>query len=218
MINYIETREGQIGFGSTVEEANEDLYVNLCKVDLQNDIQNKFLPRRSFLKPWIPKENMLHIHTVGCLIREGNSILETRSGKSIEITGGLYSQFYILAKLFGTHITYTDILVTCRPELDTFFQGISMNCTSILDLPPIRKICSGNGFEPNVTYTFGERILLGIHNNVLGMKEAGDEMFSILDLGRDVSLRNAMAYLGYKLGYVFTESEVTQIGEQAYDI
>ena len=211
MRSYIAMKEGSLGFGESKEAAEEDLYINICRQSIQSDTKGEFLKRRQVLKPWLPLENMLHISGIGCLVYENGILRDEKSGRSINITDVNYSTFYYLCSVFQGMLSFTDIAIVLRPEIDIFFRNIDKRFHSLNDFPQIKLLNSLNGFEPTVTYMLDFGILVGVADNMLGIKEQGHELFFTVDMEKDCSIQAMLSYLGLKLGYLFTEKEARQV-------
>ena len=217
-MNYLLSSDGQVGFGNTKEEAEYDLYVNKCRQSLSNDKDKLFTKRREELKPWLPKENMLHITSVGCLVYDNGKLYNSKTGKSVVITQYDKAIYYYVACLLGDDLSYTDITVVLRPEIDKLFSTISDRFRLIKDMPTIKRMSGINGFEPNIVYTLNCGILVGITDDLVGAKVIGDEMFNVVEREGSLATIPLLSYVGYKIGYIFDEEGVRVSGKEVNNI
>lgn len=217
MYNYVVTRDGCVGFGDDYESAEYDLYLNLCRRDFKYD-KGEFLKRRQELKPWMPRENMLHIAGVGCLVYEDFKLTNTKTGKSVPVNTYKYAICYHLMNLVGDMLSYTDIMIVLRPELDKLFSSISDQFVKLEDMPSIQLLGKVNGFNPDVLYHIGDDIVIGISDTMIGMRTVYEEFFHAVDSIDGMFMVPLLAYIGCKIGYVFNESGVYEYGTKAEDI
>lgn len=204
MWNYFVTGDGEIGFGFTSESAELDLKINQLRHDITKDSEGVYLKRRKELSPWMPTNNILHISGVGCLVYEGLTLTEVKSGRSVTISRKAGLIFYYLGKLFGNLLSYTDIMVVLRPELDRLFQNISTEFTKLENFPYVMLKNAFNGFKPNVTYTLDTGHVIGVDDDMVGIKVLGEDMYHVADID-DAPIITTLAYIGYKLGLIIYE-------------
>lgn len=214
MRNFIVTDAGFLGFGATKEEAQEDVYLNKCVADLRNDDKGLFKERRAQLKPWLPQSNMIHIAGVGCLVYEHGKITNTKTGKIVDVLQYRHSIYQYLINLVGERLSYTDIAIVIRPELDEFFKNISPNFVSIKDMPVIKLLGSINGFEPDVVYILDCDIVVGFTDTMVGIKVVGDELFHVAEIPDGLYMMPLLAYIGCRMGYIFNAEGVKPYGEE----
>ncbi len=196
------TDKGQIGFGESVEEAQEDLYDNLCRVSLANDTMGKFKKRREELKPWFPVENMLCIRGVGCLQCEGDILYENKTGKAVYLNSDNNSVYYYLTKLFGSTLTYTDISIVLRPEIDKLFSIASNRMLKLSEQPCIHL---NDSFKPKTVYTFTNELQIGISKEIVGIRYKEGRPYYSLELNRDMNCFAALFCISRKMGLILTE-------------
>lgn len=205
IISYIVSINNIFGFGLTREEAENDYYINKCKQDLSNDDENRYVERRRQLHPWMPKENRLHISDVGYLTFEGNVIREERTGKEILPIYKKNSIFFIMSVLFGNILTYEDITVVLREELDAFFNNISTEFISIKDMSTIYISSQETGFIPSIEYNSSKLgVTIGVDKNQIGLCLHGSHEYYVCDY-YDNHQMEALSYLGYRTGILLTE-------------
>ena len=205
---------GVKGYGLTKDDAKEDLFLNKCKADISFDTNEIYVGRKRELKPWKPRENMLHIHTAGCLCANGNRIVETSTGRTVEVSKNRQAIFYYLANLFGKRLTYTDIAISLQEDFNKFFQMVEEDLMPIQNFPEIKLMNSENGFEPTVTYTTKQNLIIGTSRKAIGVKEVGDEYFHVVELeDQDVSIE-LLSYICYRLGYLFNGKIIIEMEEE----
>ena len=209
MGNFIAAAKGEIGFGIDNEDAQCDLRVNICKRNIQNDETGEFLQRRKKLNPWMPKPNMLHITGIGCLIYENGSLRNTKNSSAVFVREYGPSIYYYLARTLGCSVTYSDIVVVLRPELNTLFGNISTEFMRIEDMPYIKVIDEFNGFKPTTVYKLISGINIGISNDFVGIKRAGDKMYYAVEFNENISLPAILSYVGYRMGIMSVERNLT---------
>jgi len=202
------TKDGVIGFGETAELIDEDLYINLCRLDLSNDSKGLYIKRREQLMPWNPKPNLLHVNGLGCIVYDGVRLLNTKTGKSIEVSQSISNVFYYMAVLFGTDINYEDIVIVMQREIDILFKVAAPNIVSIEDMPVIRVADSILGFKPTIVYTFEGGIIIGVNENTIGVKRKGSDMFYVIDRNDEVNYLVSCSYIGYRVGVVITNERI----------
>lgn len=204
MWDYFVTGAGEIGFGFTVESAKNDLKINQLRHDIAKDEEGRYLTRRRELSPWMPVGNILHISGIGCLVYEGTTLTEVRSGKSVIVSRKEGTLFYYMAKLFGSKLSYTDIMIVLRPELDRLFQNISKDFTKLEDFPYVMLKNVSNGFKPNITYILDTGHIIGIDETMVGIKALGEDMYHVADID-EAPIITTLSYIGYKLGLIIYE-------------
>lgn len=208
MKNCFMTGDGELGFGLTRELAERDLQLNKLRHDITLDTTGEFLKRREQLSPWLPKPNMLHMNEIGCLVYENGILYNTKTGIRLNVTRKGNAVFYYLAKLVGTDLSYTDIIVSARPELDRFFQNISPEFKPIEKAPYIMLKNKDNGFIPDVTYVMDSGYAIGIHGDIVGLKAVGDSMYYVTENEYDDPAIMILSYLGYRLDVVIYEGVI----------
>ena len=205
---FYSTKDGVIGFGETTELIDEDLYINLCSLDLSNDSKGLYIKRREQLMPWNPKPNLLHVKDLGCLVYDGVHLLNTKTGKFIEVSQSNSNIFYYMAVLFGTDINYEDIVVVMRHEIDTLFKVAAPNVLPIKNMPVIRIADSILGFKPTIVYTFEGGLIIGVNDSTIGIKRKGSDMFYVIDRNDEVNYLSSCSYIGYRIGVVITNERI----------
>lgn len=212
MRNFIEVSDGFVGFGATREEAIEDCYIAKCIASLSNDTEEKFTKRREELHPWLPMSNLLHISGVGCLMYKDYRIIETKSGRSVSLLRKDGSIFYYMSQLFQDSLSFTDIAVVLRPEIEQFFKNISEEFASIKEYPQIQLLNNDNGFKPIVIYNTSDGIIIGNAGSQIGIKFVGDSHYYVTDVDSNFVTMDMLSYVGLKLGVIFTEEGAFRVG------
>lgn len=212
--NYYFTEKGAVGFGITEEEARRDLYINLCRNDLSNDVTGEFKARREQLMPWQPLPNMLHISGIGCLIYEDYELRNTKNNKRIIISQYDKSIYYYMTYLFEDELSYTDIAVVIRPELDSLFNYISKDFVLIRDMPDIRTLGEQNGFEPYIIYKFDNGVQIGVDNGCIGIRLEGDELYHAIEIEDRIGYVHLLVYIACKMGILIDREGVYLYGEK----
>ena len=212
MKNYIKSRDGAVGFGGTPEEAYDDWYLNKCSQSLSYDSKGIYKARRDVLKPWLPTEFMLHLSGVGCLEYRNNYVTNLANGIRVPVTYRGGSIYYYMAHLFGAKLSYADITVSIRPEVEKFFYNISNTFFSIGSYPQIQLLNQYNGFEVKTKYYTDNGILMGVSGDSVGIKFVGDEYYLATEFSQMNSIAAMMARIGYKLGVIVTEKGVYRDG------
>lgn len=209
MKNYISVgTHGSAGFGATLDDAKYDAYVNDCRLDIENDTSCLFKKRRSELEPWLPVENVCHITGVGALYYNKGFISETSSGKSMSICRSKYATYFYMATLFGTKLSYEDITVVLRPEINKFLHNINPEIVPIEKWPFIKLVNSDNGFKPEITYSLDNGLIIGITQDSVGMKHIGDELYHAVDITDESESIFMLSYIAYKMGCVLGQDEL----------
>ncbi len=214
MQNYITTKDGCIGFGADREESERDLYYNLCRKDIDNDDIGNFRKRREELHPWNPQKNMLHISGVGCLVYDGYNLLETRSGRSVTIAQHGPSIYYYLACVLEDALSYTDICIVAKREINILFNNIGKDFVMLDDMPDIKVIGESNGFNPEVEYKLRTGYIIGVASDFVGVRRIEDSMFHAVEINKFLPYVNMLYYVGYRMGVVFTSKGVKYVGER----
>lgn len=210
MRSYVKVKDGAVGYGVTEDEAENDLKINLCKLDIMRDESGYFLERRKALTPWMPKSNMLHITDKGCLVYKDGKIVNTKNGLTVLCTKPYKSIFYYLAELFDSTMSYVDFMVVCRPEIDKFFGNISPEIELLRDVEPLKRLGTYTGFDPNVVYMLSNNLMLAKTGDAIGLKLYGEELFVVKENTVDLE---SLAYIGYRLGYHITKGGVEECQE-----
>ena len=205
-MSHFVTRNNMIGFGSTKEEAENDWYNNNCRQSLSNDVNGIFTNDRDKLSPWLPKDNMLHISTVGCLMydKNSNTITECVTNKSMQVISKGPTVFYYLAHLFGSKLSYTDITVVCREEIDQFFANISSEFTPIKDIPFIKPVNGDYAFDPDIVYSTDAGIVLGVSDSMIGIKDISEAEFFSVDIENGRYIVELFSYIGYYMDVIIS--------------
>lgn len=214
MINYYVARDGELGFGVNREEAEKDLIINLCRHSLNYDSSGVYMKRRRELNPWMPNEYMLHITGVGCLMYKNGVLYNTANNKSMQIIQTQSTMYYYLAGLVGDLLSYEDICVVLREELDTLFHNISKDFISLAKMPYIKILGETNGFSPSVIYSLQSGFDIGIADDIVGIKRTDDALYHAIELSDLMPYIPTLSYIGYKLGIVLTKEGVVQGGVQ----
>lgn len=214
MKNFIEVSNGQVGFGVTREAAKRDLLINKCRQDINEDLTGEFRERRKELHPWLPKDNMLHINGLGCLVYNNYKLTNTKTGKTIPVTQAGKTIYYYMANMFRNELSYTDVTVVLRPELDKLFGNISNEFTLIKDMPYIKLSNRDNGFSPNVVYTTKDGVIIGVGDKEIGMKYIGDDMYHVVELDNNFVYIPILSYIGYKMNIIFTDGGIDTYGKE----
>lgn len=199
---------GCVGFGTTNEEAKYDAYVNDCRQDLTRDVDGVFKEKRERLSPWLPTNNICHITGVGALYASKGFIMETSTGNKVDIFACQYSIYFYIATLFGDKLTYEEITVVLRPELDKFFTSVIPGTVPIKDWPYIKLENTDNGFNPSVIYNMAGGIIVGIAPNSVGIKRVGDDLYHTVDIPDSVEHIYLLSYIAYKMGIILGQKEL----------
>lgn len=206
---YMSTSKTAVGFGETKEEADRDLLVNELKNGTLNQLTPEFVERRKVLSPWMPKENMLHISSVGCLVYDGQNIIEQKSGRSRSVINTDFGIYDYLSNLVGGLLTYEDITVVLRQEINKFFGNISKSFIRIEDMPIVRLLNASTGFIPNTIYNTDCSLLIGVQaGQTLGMKYIGSDYFYCIDIENTPKYIPLIPYLGYRLDTIITRERI----------
>lgn len=214
MQNYITTRDGCIGFGADRDSAERDLYYNLCKKDIGYDEIGEFQKRRKELHPWNPQKNMLHLTGVGCLVYEGYMLKETKSGREVEIAVCGPSIYYYLGYLLEDTLSYTDICIAAKREINILFKNMGRDFVMLEDMPDIKVLGESNGFVPKVEYKLSQGFVIGIADDFVGIRRDSEEMFHAVEITKYQPYINLLSYVGYRVGVVFTSKGVKYVGER----
>ena len=204
MIGYCVMRNGSLGFGMSEKEASDDAYINKCRGNLGNDVEHKFAKQKQKLSVWSPASDLLHISDIGCLQIVDGMLKDLRSGKVIRLNsrGNI---FYYCLHLFGSLLSYTEILCVISKALEDFLDSYSKDYVHVANLPMIQVVELTNEFSPNVTYMLDNEFIIGTYENCLGIKGMGDEAYYVLNGISDEETRFILPYLGYRVGCVFEE-------------
>lgn len=218
MFNYYVAGDGELGFGVDKEDAENDLYINICKRDMSLDSKCLFTKRREDLHPWFPTKNILHICGIGAIMYNGVELVNTKTNKSVAIGGGGPDIYWYLSRVLGDEVSYTDICVCMREEINTLFNSISSKFVPLDEMPYIRIFGSANGFTPDVVYTLHGRYDIGISNSFIGIKRCTDDMYHAVEVENRMTYASMLAYIGYKMGIVFTEKGVLYCGKETEEL
>lgn len=210
MARICRTQGSYIGFGEDEEEIERDLYINKCKHDISLDERDLYKGRRNELLPWLPTKNVLHISNVGCLILDLNSVFN-HEGKQVEIIESS-NPFRYIAELFGTSVSYEDIIVVLRESIDELFEE-EVYVNRLVDLPIIRLESLNLGFVVETLYQCDQGLLIAITKDAVGLKFVGDEYFHVVDMIEGDDVLSLIAYIGYKIGIVLSERGIEYVKE-----
>lgn len=210
MPSFIKQTGHSIGFGLTSDEATDDAYVNACILSLANDDKQKFVNRREELHPWMPTANVLHISSIGCLVYKDMKITETRTGKTIMIAATGISIFQYLAALFGTRLSYTDIVCVLREELDTFFQNISTDFVMLKNMSVIQVQRESADFIPDVLYRTNAQFIIGVVEDYVGIKYVGEDCYYVCFIQDSSAVIAALHRLLYRTGNVLVDDRLEE--------
>lgn len=186
------------------EEADNDSYCNMCRKDLQKDKDKKYLTRREKTNMWLPLPNMLQIPGVGCLVYKYPVLTEQKSGRSIVVDKVGKSIFYYVMSLLEGALSYEDITVSFREEIDTFFKNISAEFDNLNDYPIIKCVSTENGFSSGAAYALSNGILIGVSPEYVGVKTLGCEWYYAVDIVPQEALIPAIYYLASRAGIVLS--------------
>lgn len=212
MSNFVISRKNIVAFGQDIEDAEYEWKMRYYMHYPEEINSSEYAIRVLQLHPWRPTSKHLQISSVGCLKSVNNLIVETASGKSVLITQKKYSIFQYIMSLLGNKVTYEDIVVVLRENLNAFFREISKEFVPIEEYPQILCINEDNGFDPGVTYTLGENAVVGISNEYVGIKVKGYEYFYAVELNNEAYEAALIAYIAYRAGMVFNdEGEVLYV-------
>lgn len=203
MWNNMVFLDGQIGFGVTEEEAQNDWYINKCRENLEYDTKNEFKSKRALYKPWFPQKSMLHISTIGCLIYEKGKLWNTKDKSTVTIDATGYNIYYYLSRTFGNRLSYSDIFVVLQKEISKFFRSISLEFIPLIEYPIIKISARGAAFNPEVVYALNSGLFIGYGNQFIGLKFLGEEQYYLVELKDRKDMIGILSYLGYRLGLQF---------------
>lgn len=207
-------RDGEIGFGVDVEDAEQDLIINLCKHDMNRDVTGRYKQRYDLLSPYLALPNVLHITGVGCLVYKDGAISETRSGNTIAVRQTRSSIYFYLAQLFGSRLSYEDICVVLKDEINEFFLGISDEFIPVNKMPYIKVMDDSNGFVPYVIYHLASGYDVAISESVVGIKRTSEVMYHAIEISENDPYICMLPYVGYKMGIILTGKGVSQNGKE----
>ena len=205
---HIKQLENSIGFGVTPEDAEVDAYINMCKVSLSNDFKSKYSKKREETHPWLPKPTMLHISGVGCLWYHDTKITETKSSKSLVVSHTGPSIFTYLSELFGSALSYTDIVCTYREEIDAFFMNISKDFIPVKNMPIVQILRESDSFIPEVVYSTRFGFSIGITDNEVGIRFLGEDCYYLIPVASTEFQMDAVYYLLSRAGYALQEGRL----------
>lgn len=216
MASYVKQDKHSIGFGLTDKEASADVYVNSCMTSLSNDTKNLFTKRREDIRPWMPKSNMLHLSGIGCLLYDNMKITETGTGKQVLVAATGDSIFYYLSELFGSKLSYSDIVCVLREEIDMFFRNISDEFVLIEEMPLIQVQQESVNFKPSVLYTTKFNFAIGCSEKEVGLRWHGEDCYYISQVDNSMQQITALYRLLYRSGYTIVNNELVELDEIAY--
>lgn len=210
---FVRQNYGSVGFGVSVDEAVEDAYINACSVSLSNDSKGIFIKRREEIHPWMPTPHMLHLSGIGCLVYENATIREVASGNEVIVAATNNSLFYYLAELFGTRLSYTDVVCVLRDEIDTFFTNISKDFVPIRSMPIIQVQSETDDFALDVIYRTSADITIGCTESVIGIKFLGEDVYYTCPIESTLQQVGALHRLLYRTGFVLTDEGLQELPE-----
>lgn len=191
---YVITRNEAVGFGISKKEAEQDLMINLAK---SGNATTLLIDKRwQQLRPWHPTKYILHLSDVGALlyIPAEFALMNTKTNKKVGLSNR--SIYYYVSSLYGAALSYLDVTVVLRKEIDEFFTSITSGFLKISNHPVIKLANSETGFEPFVTYSLAMGGLVGISNeNEIGFKYVGENYFYVTDFTPFQDCTSALAYI-----------------------
>lgn len=215
---FVKQNYGSVGFGVSADEAVEDAYINACSVSLSNDTKGIFTKRRNEIHPWMPTPHMLHLSGIGCLVYENATIRETKSGNEVIVAAADNSMFYYLAELFGTTLSYTDVVCVLRNEIDTFFTNISKDFVPISAMPIIQVQTETDDFALEVVYKTSADMMIGCTDSVIGIKFLGEDVYYTCPIESSKQQIGALHRLLYRTGFVLSDDKLLELPEVELNI
>lgn len=208
----VEITHNSIGFGKTKSEAEEDCYNSSCIVNPKNDKFQKFTKRIEEMCAWSPTQDILHIHTLGCLCIVENKIYNLANNLYLPLSSSNKAIVYYCAKLLNNP-SYTDLFVCAREALNTFFKTKDSSCISMEDYPRVKIEEPMALVYPSTTYCFMDDSFLTAVNGRLEYDVSdGSGLVYALESEHAFNCAEEAAQLFLKAGSnQFFESEVDNL-------
>lgn len=199
MANYIKYGKYGVGIGITEEEAIRDLEV-VQSIRNSELTPSDLIQRRKELSPWLPLPNYLHI-SEHCALKYENGILQNITANiEIEIEPAPYGVVYYILKVIP-ELTYEDIFVCLRPEINEFFSNISEVFNLLEDYPIIYLLeASAYTCNPDIVYDLSDYVI-SLQENSVGMKFFADANYYMCDYKDD--FYHLLSYLASRIGGYF---------------
>lgn len=189
---YMQDNIVGIGFTPAARKRDWQIKKDSTLDNLPMEYRSKFLRFR----PWSPVADMLHISYVGCLMYNKPMLTNTANGKSVLVNKYGKSMYYYIMKLYGSALSYEDIVVVLRKQLDSFFTGITKAIAPLSQYETI-QLCTDEELNAGVVYEY-DTFCLYLSKTQLAIKKPSMEYWYIMDIQDD--WRSDLCYMAYYAG------------------
>lgn len=124
-----------MGFGSTEEEAEEELRFNMARHDINSDTSGYYLKRRQELYSWMPLPTLLAIKSLGSISYTNGILQNTVTKKIIEVEPKPLAHYLYLYYILDGKVSFKDFTVTMAKEVNGFLSNISPFFGTLDDFP-----------------------------------------------------------------------------------
>ncbi|MBQ2885929.1 MAG: hypothetical protein IJE43_19560 [Alphaproteobacteria bacterium] len=197
MKNLMIVRDNIIGFGISQEDMEFDWQVN--KYKKEDNLPLEHIRAKTYINPWFPTENMLHLKDIDCLRVDLPWFISQKTGNRVVINKYGRVIYYYLMNTVGLAIDYFQINVILGDAFNTLFKRVHNSFNNLEDYNSI-FVGTKDYFNNYTVYVFEGYDVL-VSKEYVGLRLHTTDLCYILN--RQDDLQADICYLAYRAGVEF---------------